>query len=88
MRGTIALRNLEGLDANKRNAILGGLIDRLPLASPESVKATLRTRLQAYEVKYGMKSEVMIEQVDCKTRKDNPELHEWAMLYRCYLDIE
>jgi len=81
------LSDLETMDESEQDKVLAQLLSELDLDSPAGARVVIEARLQEFEAKHKMTSAQMFETVDCDKRELDPELDEWATLYRCFKDI-
>lgn len=83
----LPLRNLEQLDDAGKAKVLAELLSELDLDSPAEARMKIFVQLQKYEAAHKITSADMFDSADCEKREIDPELDEWATLYRCYKEI-
>ena len=83
----LSFKKFDTLDQAGKEQAIAELLSSLDLSSTESPRMKIFARLQKFEAEHKISSADMFESADCEKRELDPELDEWATLYRCYKEI-
>jgi hypothetical protein len=83
----LSLKAFDKLGKSGQAAAIAELLSELDLGEGENPRMRIFARLQKFEAAHKISSADMFDSADCEKRELDPELDEWATLYRCYKEI-
>jgi hypothetical protein len=83
----LSLKTFDGLDKAGKAAAIAELVSDLDLGQSENPRMRILAQLQKFKAAHKISSADMFDSADCEKRELDPELDEWATLYRCYKEI-
>jgi len=83
----LSLKAFNRLDDASKVAATAQLLSELDLGEGDGARMRIFARLQKFEAAHKISSADIFDSADCEKRELDPELDEWATLYRCYKEI-
>lgn len=83
----LSLKKFDKLDESGKALAIAELLSELDLGAGENARMKIFVQLQKYEATHKVSSADMFDSADCEKRELDPELDDWANLYRCYKEI-